>query len=114
MNKKSSLKLAYEILLHSHQIYGKRVLEVENEVVATYKDAVDIVRRTYINTEADEEVPVLSGITSKGTIHAIRGTGTMYCFSEVQISDERFRKWGEITCKTCKKHKATRARLENL
>ena len=48
---------------------------------------------------------ILTGRSVKGTIHAIREGGALYCDSEVRITDVQEKPWTEVTCKTCLKRR---------
>ena len=60
--------------------------------------------------ELEEEI--YTGVSVRGTVHALRPGGTTYCESEVYLVDKKPRKWGEVTCKTCPKNKNQCRRVE--
>ena len=60
--------------------------------------------------EFSEEI--YTGVSVRGTVHALRPGGTTYCESEVNLTDKKTRTWGEVTCRTCPKNKNQKRRIE--
>jgi len=113
MNKKEALRLAFNILVGAptRSAWGEaRLVGTNGKVLATYKDACDAVHKAYMCLEPDDDTPVLIGISKKGTLHALRPSGLLYCESEVAVENQRDGHWGEVNCKTCNSRRNTKSR----